>query len=51
MKTDLSSGIVLKGSAYTYRIERTLGSGTFGITYLAPYCRAQEPSMAKCMCA
>ena len=35
MKTDLSSGIVLKGSAYTYRIERTLGSGTFGITYLA----------------
>lgn len=35
MKTDLSSGITLKGSAYTYRIERTLGSGTFGITYLA----------------
>ncbi len=35
MKTDLSSGIMLKGSAYTYRIERTLGSGTFGITYLA----------------
>lgn len=35
MKTDLSSGMTLKGSAYTYRIERTLGSGTFGITYLA----------------
>lgn len=35
MKTDLSSGIMLKGNAYTYRIERTLGSGTFGITYLA----------------
>ena len=35
MKIDLSSGITLKGSAYTYRIERTLGSGTFGITYLA----------------
>lgn len=35
MKTDLSSGITLKGSAYIYRIERTLGSGTFGITYLA----------------
>ena len=35
MKTDLSSGIVLKGSAYTYRIERTLGSATFGISYLA----------------
>ena len=35
MKTDLSSGKMLKGNAYTYRIERTLGSGTFGITYLA----------------
>lgn len=32
---ELSSGTVLRGQTYSYRIERMLGSGTFGITYLA----------------
>lgn len=32
---ELSNGTVLRGQTYSYRIERMLGSGTFGITYLA----------------
>ena len=31
----LPTGTVLKGSSYSYRIEKTLGQGSFGITYLA----------------
>lgn len=31
----LSSGYILRGSQYTYTIQRVLGQGTFGITYLA----------------
>ncbi len=31
----LSSGFILKGKSYTYRIEDILGQGSFGITYLA----------------
>lgn len=31
----LQTGTVLKGTSYSYRIERTLGQGSFGITYLA----------------
>ena len=34
-KNCLVSGTLLKGSAYTYKIERVLGQGSFGITYLA----------------
>ena len=31
----LTTGTILKGTSYSYRIERTLGQGSFGITYLA----------------
>ena len=31
----LPQGFLLRGSAHTYRIERVLGQGSFGITYLA----------------
>lgn len=31
----LATGTILKGASYTYRIEKTLGQGSFGITYLA----------------
>ncbi|MBQ2879006.1 MAG: hypothetical protein IJE42_08780, partial [Bacteroidaceae bacterium] len=31
----LLPGTTLKGSQYTYKIEKVLGQGTFGITYLA----------------
>ena len=31
----LPKGFILRGSAHTYRIERVLGQGSFGITYLA----------------
>lgn len=31
----LAPGYILKGASHTYRIERMLGSGGFGITYLA----------------
>ena len=31
----LTAGTVLKGSSYSYEIVKTLGQGTFGITYLA----------------
>lgn len=31
----LPTGSILKGTSYSYRIERTLGQGSFGITYLA----------------
>lgn len=31
----LVSGTILHGSSYNYRIERVLGQGSFGITYLA----------------
>lgn len=31
----LSPGYILKGASHSYRIERMLGSGGFGITYLA----------------
>ncbi|MBR6757435.1 MAG: protein kinase [Bacteroidaceae bacterium] len=31
----LPTGATLRGKSYTYRIERVLGQGTFGITYLA----------------
>ncbi len=34
-KNCLVSGTLLKGTAYTYKIERVLGQGSFGITYLA----------------
>ena len=33
----LPKGIILKGGEHDYRIERVLGSGSFGITYLASY--------------
>lgn len=35
MINDLSIGTVLRGNSYQYVIERTLGQGSFGITYLA----------------
>lgn len=35
MMNELSIGTVLKGKSYQYVIERTLGQGSFGITYLA----------------
>ena len=31
----LPTGVLLKGSSYSYRIEKTLGQGSFGINYLA----------------
>ncbi|MCD8291373.1 MAG: hypothetical protein LUC91_07715, partial [Prevotella sp.] len=31
----LPVGIVLKGRSYSYKIEKVLGQGSFGITYLA----------------
>ena len=31
----LQTGFLLKGKSYTYKIERVLGQGSFGITYLA----------------
>ena len=31
----LQSGTILQGKAYTYTIQKVLGQGTFGITYLA----------------
>ena len=31
----LPKGTILRGKVYTYRIEKVLGQGTFGITYLA----------------
>ena len=31
----LSKGTILRGKVYTYQIEKALGQGTFGITYLA----------------
>lgn len=31
----LSAGTILRGPVYTYRIEKVLGQGAFGITYLA----------------
>lgn len=31
----LTPGVMLHGASYNYRIERVLGQGTFGITYLA----------------
>lgn len=35
MEKSLKIGTVLKGNAHDYLIEKVLGSGTFGITYLA----------------
>lgn len=35
MENTLTKGTVLQGKAYRYVIERVLGQGTFGITYLA----------------
>ena len=35
INNSLPIGTILKGSSYTYRIEKTLGQGSFGITYLA----------------
>ena len=35
MENTLKEGTTLQGKAYRYRIERVLGQGTFGITYLA----------------
>ena len=35
MENTLKQGTTLQGKAYRYRIERVLGQGTFGITYLA----------------
>ena len=35
VNNSLPTGAILKGSSYSYRIERTLGQGSFGITYLA----------------
>ena len=35
MDNTLKPGTTLQGKAYRYRIERVLGQGTFGITYLA----------------
>ena len=31
----LQTGFLLKGNSYNYQIERVLGQGSFGITYLA----------------
>lgn len=40
----LQSGTLLQGHAYRYRIERVLGQGSFGITYLATgYVTVQGP--------
>ena len=35
IKNPLPTGTILKGKSYNYRIEKTLGQGSFGITYLA----------------
>ena len=35
VNNSLPSGTILKGISYSYRIEKTLGQGSFGITYLA----------------
>ena len=35
INSSLPIGTILKGTSYSYRIERTLGQGSFGITYLA----------------
>lgn len=35
INNSLPTGSLLKGSSYSYRIEKTLGQGSFGITYLA----------------
>ena len=35
VNNSLPTDAILKGSSYSYRIERTLGQGSFGITYLA----------------
>lgn len=35
VNNSLPSGAILKGMSYSYRIEKTLGQGSFGITYLA----------------
>lgn len=35
VNNSLPTGALLKGSSYSYRIEKTLGQGSFGITYLA----------------
>lgn len=34
-KNTLEPGTILQGTTYTYKIEEVLGSGSFGITYLA----------------
>ena len=34
-KNALPEGFILQGPAHTYRVERVLGQGSFGITYLA----------------
>ena len=31
----LQAGFLLNGISYSYKIERVLGQGSFGITYLA----------------
>ena len=35
VNNSLPTGALLKGSSYSYRVEKTLGQGSFGITYLA----------------
>lgn len=35
MENALKQGVILQGKVFRYRIERVLGQGTFGITYLA----------------
>lgn len=35
MNNTLQSGTILRGKSYTYTIQKVLGQGTFGITYLA----------------
>ncbi len=35
MSNNLEAGTLLKGPNYTYKIEKVLGQGSFGITYLA----------------
>ena len=37
MSQALTAGTILKGKAYTYTIEKVLGQGSFGITYLASF--------------
>lgn len=44
---ELSTGTVLLGHSYSYRIEHTLGSGTFGITYLAVVSNGAGPMNGK----